>query len=835
MWRNYFTVGVRALVKNKTYAFINIAGLAIGLAACLLLLVYVRYETSYDAWLPGAENAYQLQILGSDPETGEDRSLQQTQFVAGAALAKDFPQVAAKVYVAPSRVVALKAGEPIALEDGLAADGPFFDVLPLPLLRGDPRTALAAPGNVVLSQDAAAKLFGTADPLGRTLTLIENGRRVDHPVTGVMRDIPRNSHLRASLIRRFNPAVDFAAFPEYVTSWGQISGWNYVRLKPGSTAGDIHRAMPQWERRNIPPPVQDGAPDIREMGDWRLVNVRDVHLGAVRQGGMTPSNDRRTIATFLVIALLILGMAMVNFTNLTTARASQRAREVALRKVLGARRAQLVLQFVGESVLVAACAMLLALAAVELLLPLLSDYLEADLRLHYFGSGGMALPIAALTLVAGAAGGLYPAFYLSRARPGQILKANRSAAEPESVGLFRSVLVIAQFAVSIGLIACTAIVYAQTLYARTADPGFRREGILQISGIAREAIVPLQKPMMRRIAAVDGVASVARTGIAVDTPNDISREVYLPGRRQPANIGNYAVDESFFATMGIDLLAGRAFDERRPADRFESPYLNADPELQRALVARGANVVVNAGAARLLGWRDPADAVGKTVRIAQFMDPAAGLVPATIVGVVADTRFRSMRRAIEPIVYRLATDTASHMVVRYDTSRPGEVVERIGRIWKQMVPDSPFEARFSEDIVGELYEAEQARSEIFAFFALLAMVIACLGLFGLAAFAAERRTREIGIRKVFGARVRDIVQLLAWQFTKPVILANLVAAPIAWWAMRDWLNQYDERIALTPGPFLFAGLLALGLALATIAGHAIRVARANPMHALRYE
>ena len=340
---------------------------------------------------------------------------------------------------------------------------------------------------------------------------------------------------------------------------------------------------------------------------------------------------------------------------------------------------------------------------------------------------------------------------------------------------------------------------------------------------------------MRRIAALDGIAAVARTGIAVDTPNDISREVYLPGRRQPANIGNYAVDESFFATMGIDLLAGRAFDERRPADRFESPYLNVDPKMQRALVARGANIVVNAGAARLLGWRDPADAVGQTVRIAQFMDPAAGLVPATIVGVVADTRFRSMRRAIEPIVYRLAADTATQMVVRYDTGRPGEVVERIGRIWKEMVPDSPFEARFSEDIVRELYEAEQARSEIFAFFALLAMVIACLGLFGLAAFAAERRTREIGIRKVFGARVRDIVQLLAWQFTKPVILANLVAAPIAWWAMRDWLNQYDERIALTPGPFLFAGLLALSLALATIAGHAIKVARANPIHALRYE
>jgi len=835
MWRHYLTIAFRAFTKSRTSAAINIVGLAVGLAASLLLLVYVRYETSYDAWIPGAQDAYQLQILGNDPATGEDRSLQQTQYVAGTDLAKDFPQVQAKVYALKTGVIAIKDGGPLTLPAGLLVDGPFFNVLPLPLLRGDPKTALASPGNIVIAQKEAEKLFGTADVVGKTLTLVEDGKRVDHRISGVMKDIPRNSHLRASLIQRFDPVVDFATFPAFTTSWGQISGWNYVRLKPGSRAEDIHAAMPAWEKRNIPPPAHEGEPDMGKMGDWRLANVRDVHLGRVGQGGMTPSNDRKTIATFFVIALLVLGMAVVNYTNLATARASQRAREVALRKVLGAGRRQLIAQFMGESLLITTAAMVIALALVELLLPALSNYLDADLKMPYLGTSGMLLPVMGLTLLVAAVGGLYPALYLSRYQPAFVLKANKSTAEPQGVGRFRTVLVVAQFAVSIGLIACTAIIYAQTIYARTADPGFKREGILQISGINRDAVIPLQETMMRQIAAIPGVSSVGRTGIGVDTPNNMGRNVFLPGQKAPVILGNYPVDENFFKTMGIPLLAGRGFDPARPADRFDAAWDNVDQAQRQALIARGANIVVNEYAARLLGFRQPAQAIGKQVRIAQFPEPDAGLVPATIVGVVKDTRFRSMHRGIDSIVYRLGKDVITHMVVRYDTSRPGEIRDRIGQVWKRLVPDVPFKADFSEDIVRELYEAEQARAEIFAGFALLAIVIAALGLYGLAAFTAERRTKEIGIRKVFGARVRDIVQLLAWQFSKPVILANLIAWPVAWWVMRGWLNGFDERITLGPGPFVLAGLLALAIAVGTISSHAFRVARANPIHALRYE
>ncbi|WP_129791971.1 ABC transporter permease [Sphingosinicella sp. CPCC 101087] len=835
MWRNYLTVGLRSLLRSRTYAFINIFGLAVGLAACLMLLLYVRYERSYDEWLPNAENLYQLQNISTDDETGEVYRMQMSQYAAGTALEQDFPEVERRLFMYGTFAIALKDGEAISIENAAAAAGPVFDVLPLPFVRGDPATALARPGNVVLTETVAQRLFGDEDPIGRTLTLVQR-EHVDHRVTGVIRDLPPNSHMRLSMIYRIDPATTFATFPEFLTSWGQISGWNYLRLRPGTDVERIHAAMPQWERRNIPPEdFGRGTIDRGKAQDWRLVNVRDVHLGEAQLGGFAPGNDERTIVTFTVVAFLILFMACVNFTNLATARASQRAREVALRKVLGANRRQLIAQFLGESLLLTTIAMLIALAAAELLLPFLSGFLEADLEMTYFGADGLVLPIVLLVLLVGAVGGLYPAFQLSRFQPAEVLKANKSAAEAAGTGRLRSALVVAQFAVSIGLIICTAIVYAQTVHARTADPGFRREGILQIDNLNRRQLQPVAETLAREIGRIDGVVSVSRTSIGVDTHNTMGRAVYLPGRDEPVNLGNYAVDEHFFATMGIDRLAGRLFDPDRPMDRLHVP-VDGDAEAERALARRGGNVIVNALAARQLGFRTPEDAVGKQVRVSLSpFNPEIGLTPVTIVGVVRDTRWRSIRLPVEPIMYRLGSDYAGYLAVRYDSADPGAVREHIGEVWRRVVPDVPFEAYFTEEILARLYGPEAARAQVFAGFALLAIIVACLGLFGLAAFTAERRTKEIGIRKVLGARTGDIVRLLAWQFSKPIILANLIAWPVAWWAMRDWLNTFEARIDLGPAPFLLAGLLALAIALGTIAGHAVRVARANPIHALRYE
>jgi putative ABC transport system permease protein len=834
MWRNYMTVGVRALVKNKTYAFINIFGLAIGLAACLMLLLYVRYETSYDGWLPNAENTYQFQTHYKSKQTGEEADLQMAAYVSGQRLKADFPQIDRMVYALSAEPVIRRGAESLSTDDVLLVDGNFFGVLQFPFAAGDPRTALAQANNVVLTQSEARRVFGTENVLGRTLTMISRGRTVDYRVTGVVRDLPRNSHARFTIVARVDMPRWFSDEPNFLTCWGCQSGWVYFTLRPGADPAAIQAALPAWERRNIPN-EQFGQTTYNagEEEDWRVSNVRDIHLGIAQDGRMKPGNDRQTIITFAIIAFLILGMACVNFTNLATARASQRAREVALRKVLGANRKQLITQFIAESVLIAAIAMLLALALVELLLPALSHFLDADLAMHYFGWGGMLLPIVGLTLIVGAAGGIYPAFYLSRFQPAVVLKANKSSAEASGSGWLRNALVIAQFSVSIGLIICTAVVYAQTVYARTVDPGYHRDGLIQIEQLGRRQLMARSDSITEEMSHVPGVISVGRSGIGVATDNNNNTGVQLPGRSEPVNIGNYSVDVDFFRTMGIQLVAGRMFDRNRPGDDSTMPY-PSDDSTERPMVARGINVVINELAAQRMGFRTPQDAVGKTVGVSYF-DPEDGLVPTRIIGVVRDSRFRSIRDPIDPIMFRLDRTFANTLLVRYDARDPATARANVERAWRRLAPDVPYDGIFSEDKIAELYTAEQARAKVFAGFAMLAVIVACLGLFGLAAFTAERRTKEIGIRKVLGARTRDIVRLLAWQFSKPVIIANLIAWPVAWWAMRSWLNTFDARIDLGPLPFVLAGLLALAIAIGTIAGHAFKVARANPILALRYE
>jgi putative ABC transport system permease protein len=489
----------------------------------------------------------------------------------------------------------------------------------------------------------------------------------------------------------------------------------------------------------------------------------------------------------------------------------------------------------GESMLITAVALLVALALVELGLPYLSSVLRADLDVTYFGADGILPIVLLLWLLVGIGGGLYPAFYLSRYQPGEVLKANKSSAEPRGTGRLRGALVVTQFAVSIGLIVCTMIVYAQTVFTQQTDLDFRRDGLIQIPGLSRAQIIPAREELMRRVAALDGVEGVTAGNIWVASGQTLNTDVQIPGRSSLPLIGFYSVEPGFFDTLDIRLLAGRVLSRTFAKDDAFTPY---EPEeavepARRALIERGINIVLNRNAARRMGFASPEAAVGKTIRINMFGEELS-MTPATIVGVVEDSRFRSLREAIEPIMF-FDRGIYSRLIVRYSSADPEAIRQQIRRVWREMFPDVPFEAEYADAQLAELYTTDAARGRTFAGFAVLAVVIACLGLFGLAAFTAERRTKEIGIRKVFGARVRDIVRLLAWQFSKPVIVANLIAWPVAWWVMRDWLNGFDARIDLGPGPFLLAGLLALTIAIGTIAGHAVRVARLNPVHALRYE
>jgi putative ABC transport system permease protein len=830
MWRNYWTVAVRALAKSRTYSIINIAGLAIGMAACVMILLYINYERSYDKWLPDVENTYQLQAWYPHPTDGEPLFLQMTSYVTKDRVLKDFPQVQSAVYALNTRPVFMKDGQASTTDNYLITDGDFLKVVNLPLLAG---TSTPAAQTAVISRSEAIKRFGTDQVVGRTMTTISKGITRDFKITGVFKDIPKNSSLKINAIQR----VDFNSFmaqePQFLTCWGCQSGWVYLKLRPGSDVKAMEAQMPAWEKRNIPDePNGSVSFNAGTDEDWHFINLRDVHLGKAQQTSMTPGNDERSIATFAVIALLILGMAVVNFTNLATARASQRAREVALRKVLGATRKQLVVQFVAESILISAVAMLLALALVELLVRPFAAFLDADLALTYFGRDGILLPAIGLTFLVGLVSGLYPAFFLSRFQPAQVLKANRSAAETPGSGRLRTALVIGQFAVSIGLIICTAVIYGQTVFARSVDPGYRRDHILQVEDLNRYQIIPKVPAIIEQMKRVPGVQAVGITDIGVATDNNNNAGIIVPGTNRQVPIGQYGVDEGFLDAMGLKLLAGRWFDRNRAMDDATFNYpITKDQEI--AYAKRGVNVVLNQYAVRKLGFNSPQDAVGKVVH-SELFEPGTGMVDINIIGVVGDSRFRSVRTPIDPIMFSDQHKGPGYMIIRY-RGDPATVEAAVGRQWKQIENDVPFQAKFSEDIMRELYKAEDSRAQIFAAFSLLAVIIGCLGLFGLAAFTAERRTKEIGIRKVLGARTRDIIRLLVWQFSRPVIVANVIAWPVAWWVMRDWLNGFDQRISLTPVPFVIAAAIALGIAIATVVGHAVKVARANPIHALRYE
>ena len=820
MWRSNLAFALRILTRNRAYAAITITGLALGLAGTLLILGYVRYERSYDSWLADAERVHQVQTTIHPPGQA-DVLTQASPFPLDEALPQAFPQVEAVTSLAAGKTVTEHDGQPMFIE-ATTVDADFFKVFDLPFRQGSAAIALPDTNTIVLTESEAVRQFGTPDALGKLLGLGAGPGKRDYRVGGVLRDLPHNTSLRIGIMFRDDPAQ----MPPEMRGWGNFDRHHYVKLRAGADAAAIEAAMPAWKQRVMPPEVIDGKKvSLAGLFDLRLVPIGDVHLGETQDKALTPGGDPRALATFAIVALLTLGMAVMNFVNLTTARALHRAREVALRKVLGAGRRQLIAQFLIESLLISAIAMLIALSMAELATPWVGALTDADMQIAYLGEGGMLLPALALFAVTGLLGGVYPAFYLSRFQPAQALRTGRTSSETPGSGRLRAALVVVQFAIAIGLIASTAVIWSQTRFIEKVDPGYRRDGLIQIANAWRYTQGAPYDSARAQMLAIPGVTSVGRTNMELGAAETPVRLMRTRGAAKHVTLGYYGVDAEFLQTMDIDLLAGRLLGDRFAADRVPA----APPQ---EIVQRGINVVVNRAAAAKLGHRTPEAAVGQVVEIA--FDGWA-MVPATIAGVVENTRFHTAHDAVEPIVYAYAPESTYQVLVRYAAARPGEVMAGLNQVWRRFEPEIPFEARFADDVIRELYAAERARTLLFAGFSLLAILIACLGLYSLASFTTERRTKEIGIRKVLGARVRDIVRLLAWQFSRPVILANVVAWPVAWWAMRDWLNQFDARIALGPGPFVLAGLLALGIALGTVAGHAWKVARASPILALRAE
>ncbi|WP_394176058.1 ABC transporter permease [Thalassotalea litorea] len=823
---NYFQTGWRNLLKNKLFSMINIIGLAIGLAACALIMMFVKHETSYDNFWENADRIHRSHITfaipGRDPMHASSSPGPLIH-----ALKKDFPQVEYASRIGGWGPTIEHNGQ-VFVEQIKLVDTDFAKIFSVNVLKGDLEAALQDNSSIVLNESLAKKYFGDQDPIGQVLALDFNFFKKDYQVAAIIADTPRNSQIDLPALI----AIDETAWQEQnymFHAWFSVNSQLFFTTHRAQDLADINQQFDDFANRNFPQ-MPIGGDDAKASDFIKLsaMNIQDLHLNAIGFGEMRPQGSKTTVITFSAIAVLILLIACINFMNLSTAHAAKRAKEVSLRKVLGATRRNLITQFLGESVLMTLISVILAFAMVELALPFYNEVLNQQLAVSYDLN-----TIASLLLLATSVGvlsGLYPAFILSGFRPATVLKANKSAETGASLKL-RAALVIFQFAVSIGLFVSTSVVYSQMQYAKQMDAGFNKDNMLVINRVSREEASNKRELLLQEIVKHPQVTAITYSNETPGNTNENNTTMRTPQmpEEDALILGQRAIGYGFFQAYEINLIAGRAYDKNR------SDITPTDEQLRAGENFPGS-IVINESALRRFGFDNADSALGKTL-ITGRGDPGEDLfVELVIIGVVEDVHFNSLHATIRPEVYPLSAEFANSISVRF-TGSPEQLVEDVKTLWRQEIPGIPFSHSFVEDNIAELYQAEQGQATMFAVFSALAILVASLGLFGLASFTADRRTKEIGVRKVMGAGVFDIVKMLMWQFTKPVMIASLIAWPVAFYYMSDWLEAFVYRIDTSAilGLSVVAALFALCIAWITVASNAIRVARANPIKALRYE
>jgi putative ABC transport system permease protein len=830
MLRNYFTVAIRNLVNNKLYSAITIGGLAVGLAACLLILLFVRDELSYDRWLPNADRIAAVESTFYIPGR-EKIAIAAAPGPIKDPLEKEFSSDIEKVVRVFEDELPVRAGERQALGKIGFADPGFFQVFDLPMVAGERESALKNNSSIVLSQTMARQFFGDQPAVGKTITVSD---KMVFTVVGVFADLPKNS----SLIFHSIALLDLARYkdkPWIAERWTSVNTGVFVLFRTPESRERVAADMTAFTNRN----VKFEVPGILELPSlflqFEFMSLLDIHLHATKPGyedGAAAPGSVTAVLAFSGIALLILIIACINFVNLATARAMKRAREVAMRKVVGATRSQLIRQHLGEAIFTALLALVVAIALVELALPAFNSLLGKQLSLDFIGDPMLIAMVLGLVAVVGAIGGLYPAFYLSRFRPAEVLKANQSSVGGSS--LLRSGLVVFQFAISIALIICTATIYTQTVYARNFDLGYQHDNRLILKGLGDMPSKEAAATLKREVAKLPGVksASLSSDGPPLESNNNTLLYPTSVPSSDRYIVETLSVDVDFFKTYGVKPLAGRLFSADHPSDYA--------PDLPKRDRPTEQGIVINQAFVAKLGGKRPEDVIGKVMWDAA---PEGEIMTrTTIVGVVPDLYLRSVRIAVTPLAYNVNKPEAgfNRLTIAVQPGRMSETLKAVQDVWSRLAPAVPIRTGFVDESLAALYDADAQRGKIFAGFAIFAVLIACLGLFGLASFSAERRTKEIGMRKVLGASVLDIVRLLVWQFSRPVIIANLIAWPVSFWLMNKWLGGFKYAISLTDPRFLLgifggAALLALAIAWLTIAGHAYKVARANPGRALRVE
>jgi putative ABC transport system permease protein len=816
MFKNYLITSWRNILRSKGFSSLNIAGLAVGLAVCFLILLYVRAETSYDAYHVFADRTYRIQnaSLNADGSIqGEFATLAPSY---APLLRNDFPEIERLARIWGPGGIVLKVGDKVFTEERLFfAEPEIFDILSLPLLKGDPAKALTDVGSVVLSRTMAAKYFGDVDPVGRSLVLPGFGNR-GLQVAGVMEDVPPNSHLHFDFLASYVTLKGLAGSgdDDYFLGTRNFSDnvtGIYARLSTRDGGPALQARIPAFLDKHFPPRTDEQGRLVKT-SDSRTLHfqkVKDIHLYSHTRSDFEPGGDIRDIRLFTVIALFILAIACVNFINLSTARGVKRAKEVGLRKVVGAGRRMLAVQFLGESFLVTLISLLLAAGLVALTLPAFGRFTGHVMGFGRVLSQANLFVFAAGFLMTGLAAGIYPALYLASFQPSSILRGDLTRGTGGSA--LRKSLVVFQFAISIALIFSVTVISRQTRFMRTADLGYDRDNIICVPV---EDYPARWTDMKNALLGEQGVLAAtlskrAPAGRLLDAPG-FWAEVGGAKIQSTVSMPHNRVEHDFFKTYGMTIIAGRDFSFDIPTDAAEA-------------------FILNETAVKRLGFKSAEDAVG--ANFGTFAPNRTGRV----IGVVRDFNYESLHRRIVPIVTYIAPNLANTLSIRIAPGSLDKVVRHVQSVFDQFNPAGPVKYEFLNERLAALYRNEERTMKMFFAFSLLAVAVGCLGLFGLAAYSAERRTKEIGVRKVLGASVPSIAGLLSREFTKWVIMANAIAWPIAYFGMRQWLQGFAYRVPIGVGPFVLSAALALAIALITVSYQAIRSAVSDPVESLRYE
>ena len=807
MLRNYLKVALRNLWKNKGYSAINIIGLAAGLATCLLIVMYVWDELSYDRFHEKADRIYRVD---SDIKFGgTDMKLAVSSDPMGATLKRDYPQVEqfTRIYASEGRKL-IKKGNEFVTEPHIAyVDSTFFDVFSFPLITGNPKTALNDPNTAVISQTGAKKYFGTEDVIGK---VIETNEKVSYKITALMKDMPRNSHFNFDILLSIDN-VDYQ-FGNYLSH----NFTTYVVLQKGTDPNIFKSRFKDILTKYVLPQAQafmsiKSMDEFEKSGnylEYHLMPVTKIHLYSARFPELAPNGDIQSVYIFSAVALFILLIACINFMNLSTARSSNRAKEVGIRKVLGTERKTLIGQFLTESTLVAVIALFIALGITFFILPFFNDVSNKSLQFSNLFDKRFFPFLILIPLVVGVIAGSYPAFYLSSFQPITVLKGKLSAGFKKSN--LRSTLVIIQFSTTIILIIATIVVYSQLNYIQNRKLGYNKSQVLIINNT--DALNNQAKTFATEISGYSGINNATISSFlpvenSSRSDNTYSKEAVMDSKTG-LNMQTWDIDENYLPTMGMELVKGRNFSKEFLTDS------NA--------------MIINETTAALLGYDDP---IGKNMYV---NDQNRNLVPIKIIGVVKNFHFESLRQSVGPLCFRLRR-SSGFAIFRINTTDVKSLVSKVESTWKKMAPGMPFSYRFLDDAFEQMYRTEQRTGKLAMAFAVLAILIACMGLFGLATYAAEQRIKEIGIRKVLGASVNNIVEMLSKDFLKLILISAIIAFPLAWWAMHSWLQDFAYRIDMPWWVFLLAGVIALFIALATVSFQAIRAALSNPVKSLRTE